>query len=172
MRYLVDDSDSSLHKQFDGAMERKREREDAAELPLPLDPDTGADFGRALANVDMILTAMAAGWVDPYAGAIHVAAETSRHLVDEQLACDLYLMWIELTDLFAFTEEGGQGRQDVVMVMRDAAREWLDRKEPEPEWSQDYFDRWTKMRDHAIWRDRLGGPLFNSLEASGWFGSA
>lgn len=172
MRYLVDDSDSSFQEQFDRAMERKREREDAAELPLPLDPDTGADFGRALANVDMMLAAMAAGSVDAYAGAMRIAGETSDHLVDELLACDLYLMWIELTDLFEFTEEGGQGRQDVVLVMRNAAREWLDRKESEPDWARDYFDRWTKMRNHALWRDRLGGPLFNSLKAAGWFGSA
>lgn len=86
----------------------------------PLDPDTRSDFSRALVNIDMILTAVADESVDAYWSAVRVAGEASNHVVDELLACDLYQMWVELSDLYEFTEEGSTSENDVVLVMRQA----------------------------------------------------
>lgn len=165
MRYLTDDAVRSVQGRFHSAMRREHGRD----LALPLDPDTRSDFSRALVNIDMILTAVADESVDAYWSAVRVAGEASNHVVDELLACDLYQMWVELSDLYEFTEEGSAGENDVVLVMRQAARQWLDLPRNGPSALRDYFDHWTTARDLVLWRDRLGGPLFSSLDASGWF---
>ena len=169
MRYLTDDAERSVQERFGAAIQRKHEREVASDLALPLDPDSGSDFDRALANIDMILAAMAAGAANAYWSAVRIAGEASNHMVHELLACDLHQTWVELSDLYEFTEDGSAGEQDVVLAMRQAAREWLDLPRTDPPALQDYFDRWTTARNLTLWRDRLGGPLFNSLDASGAF---
>jgi hypothetical protein len=157
----------SLQGRFEAAVEREREREAAAHLPLPLDPDSDTHFSRALANINIILAAMADGSLEAYwAG---VADQARKHTVDDLLACDLYLMWMEFTDLSEFTEEGGQGEIEVASAMRDAATHWLVLKANEPDELRDYFDRWKAERNLARWRDRLGGPTFDSLDSKGWF---
>jgi hypothetical protein len=165
----MDEPRRSLQGRFEAAMEREREREAAAHLPLPLDPDSGTHFSRALANMNIILAAMADGSVDAYWGAAGVADQARKHTVDELLACDLYLMWMEFTDLSEFTEEGGQGEIEVASAMRDAATHWLVLKANEPDELRDYFDRWKAERNLARWRDRLGGPTFDRLDSKGWF---
>lgn len=117
MRYLTDDAERSVQGRFHSAIRREHGRD----LALPLDPDTRSDFSRALVNIDMILTAVADESVDAYWSAVRVAGEASNHVVDELLACDLYQMWVELSDLYEFTEEGSAGENDVVLVMRQAA---------------------------------------------------
>ena len=121
MRCLPEDSERSIQGRFDAAIRREREREAASDLALPLDPDTRLEFGRALANIDLVLAAMAAGSVNAYWGAVRVVGEASNHMVDELLACDLHHMWFELSDLHEFTEEGSAGERDVVLAMRRAA---------------------------------------------------
>ena len=166
---LANDADRSVQHHFDAAMRRENGRRADSELPLQLDPDTGSDFGRALANIDTILSAVAAGSIDAYWAAVRVAGEVSRHMTDEPLACDLYLMWTELTDLHEFTEDGSASEQEVESLMLQAAREWANLPKEVPSLLRDYFDRWATARDLRRWRDRLGGPLFEALEASGRF---
>jgi hypothetical protein len=53
--------------------------------------------------------------------------------------------------------------------MRDAAKDWLDLDANEPDGLREYFDRWEAERDFSLWRNRFGGPTFESLDAKGWF---
>jgi hypothetical protein len=147
----------------------RHERGLARELGFPLDPNAAVDFDAALANVDTILSAIASGVTAPRLGAGYITGQIVHHLENELLACDLFGMWSELTDLDDFTATCGEGERDVEMAIREAAIEWGHLSRDDEAATTTYFERWAAKSDLALWRERLGGPSFDSLNASGWF---
>jgi hypothetical protein len=140
-----------------------------ADLGLSLKAGSTSDFLQAMANVDRILSAVALDTADPYLGSSHVAGQVVDHMPKEKLACDLYAMWSELNDLHDFTAEDSAGERDVEAAIRDAASEWILLCRDDADAVRRYFDRWEASRDLALWRDRLGGLTFDSLDAAGQF---
>jgi hypothetical protein len=144
---VTDEHERSLIERFNAARNRERARAASTRLSLDLEPKP-LDLDGAVANVDRILCASAAGSVDPYAAAINVMGQLiSQMTIDQSMSGELYVMWAELTDIVEHCDSSRDG--DALDLLRQAAKEWepalgvVDRSA--------YFERWKEIRA-AWWR--------------------
>ena len=165
---MTESADETLQQRFEAAMRAEEERKAAWDLGIPLDPRGAFDFEVALSNVDIILSAIATGEISPALGAAHVQPLLTRDW-DDGRAGDLFCMWANLSDIECFTAPGSEGNRDIENAMRAAATEWEEVDRNDAEAVRAYCDLWIAKCDYTLWRDRMGGYTFESLDADGWF---
>lgn len=78
-------------------------------------------------------------------------------------------MWATLNDLEDFTAPESDGNREVQTAIRRAATEWGPIDHADETTVSAYCDRWIAKCDFVLWRDRMGGHTFESLDAAGWF---
>ena len=112
------------------------------DLPLDLVPDP-SDLDGAVANVNVLLAAAAAGSIDPYEAGAKICGQLVRHMpADEPWAVDLYVMWAELTDIVELCNSSRDA--EALSLLREAAREW--RPGFDVHERSEYFKRWEAAR--------------------------
>jgi len=123
-----------------------------------------ADEAETLARVDALAESLPTA-DEPYWTAVDVASAASDALVTSLIACDLYHLWMGLTDWYELKPDD---RPAAVAAMRRAARGWAVVKDDSAARTA-YFKSWSDELSrlalaeaaHSLYRDALRGQRAN-----------